>query len=110
MEINTREVEGIVVVDLGGKLDTQTSGPASEELTRIAKGNRVRILVNLQNVEFVSSAGLRVLLRLAKTLGANDGVLKICCISGVVKEVMDISGFGTLLDIHDTEAAALESF
>ncbi len=110
MEIKTRDADGIVVVDLSGKLDTQTSGPASEELTRIAQGDRMRILVNLENVEFVSSAGLRVLLRLAKTLGATDGVLKICCASGVVKEVMEISGFGTLLDIHETEASALESF
>ena len=110
MEINTRDVDGIVVVDLGGKLDTQTSGPASEELTRIAKGDGTRILVNLENVEFVSSAGLRVLLRLAKTLGATSGVLKICCASGVVKEVMEISGFGTLLDIHETEVLALKSF
>ena len=110
MEINTREANGVVVVDLVGKLDTQTSAMASDSLTKIAEGDNAKILVNLENLEFISSSGLRVLLRAAKQVKATEGAIKVCTATGVVKEVMEISGFDGLLDMHESESDALASF
>ena len=110
MKITTRDVDDVLVVDMVGKLDTQTSGEAADEMTRIAEGRPSKVLLNLEALDFISSAGLRVLLRTAKSLGAKDGILKLCAASGIVKEVMEISGFEKLLDMHETEAEALGSF
>jgi anti-sigma B factor antagonist len=110
MEIKTRNVDDVTVVDVFGSLDTQSSGAASDAMARIMKEGGNKMLVNLENLEYVSSAGLRVLLRTAKQLTAAGGILKLCSPAGAVKEVMDISGFRNFLDLHDSESDALSTF
>ena len=102
MNIQTRHVDDVTVVDLSGRLDTQTAGPASEEMQRLTRESD-KLLLNFENLEFISSAGLRVLLRTAKQLKAAGGMMKLWGAQGVVKEIMDISGFGLLLDLYDSE-------
>ena len=109
MEISTRNVGDVTVVDISGSLDTHTSGTASDEMGKIA-GSTEKMLLNLENLEFLSSAGLRVFLRIAKQQKGSGGAIKVCNATGVVKEVMEISGFGSLLDLHESEGDALTSF
>ena len=68
------------------------------------------LLINLENLAFISSAGLRLILQTEKLVRGRNGALKVCGATGVVKEVMDISGFDNLLDLHDDETSALDSF
>jgi anti-sigma B factor antagonist len=110
MDIKTRKVNGVLVVEITGRLDTQGSGPAAEQMARLAQGGNPKILLNLDKLEFISSSGLRVLLRTAKLLPKPEGRMMICQVHGVVKEVLEIAGFDTLLDVHDTEAAGLADF
>ena len=110
MEINTRKVGDILVADMVGSLDTQTSGLASDEMTRIIGEANGSLLVNMDKREFLSSAGLRVLLRAAKEIQSSGGMMKVCQPSGVVKEVLDISGFGSFLEIHEHESSALAAY
>lgn len=109
MEISTRKVGDVTVIDISGSLDTHTSGAASDEMGKIV-GSTEKMLLNLENLEFLSSAGLRVFLRTAKQQKGTGGAIKVCNATGVVKEVMEISGFGSLLDLHDSESGALASF
>lgn len=109
MEFRTRLEDDITVVDLSGNLDTHTSGAASEELARIAQGAS-KLLLNLEGLEFLSSAGLRVLLRTSKQLKRAGGETKICGAKGTVLEVLEISGLDTLMDLHVSEREALSAF
>lgn len=109
MEIRTRLEDDITVVDLLGNLDTHTSGTASEELARIAQGAS-KLLLNLEGLEYLSSAGLRVLLRTSKQLKRAGGTTKICGAKGTVLEVLGISGLGELIDLHVSEREALSVF
>lgn len=109
MEISTRDVGDVTVVDISGSLDTHTSGAASDRMGDII-GSTEKMLLNLENLEFLSSAGLRVFLRAAKQQKRSGGAIKACNATGVVKEVMEISGFGSLLELHDSEGDALASF
>jgi len=109
MEISTRTVNDVTVVDISGSLDTHTSGAASDEMAKVI-GNAEKMLLNLENLEFLSSAGLRVFLRTAKQQKGSGGAIKVCNATGVVKEVMEISGFGSLLDLHEFESDALAAF
>ena len=110
MEIKTRRVDDVLVVEITGRLDTQGSGPAAEQMALIAQDGNNKILLNLDGLEFLSSSGLRVLLRTAKLLPEPEGKLMICQARGVVKEVLEIAGIDALLDVHDSEAAALADF
>ena len=90
MEIETRKVYDVLVVDMAGRLDTQTSGDAGDRIVEIAQGGDKKVVVNLERLEYVSSAGLRVILRGAKLLQARRGELKICNAAGVVREVLEM--------------------
>ncbi len=102
MKIDTRQVHDVTVVDMTGRLDTQTSGYAYDEMVRIAKGEAGKVVLNVNNLEYLSSAGLRVILTAAKLLQAAAGEMKICQANGVVKDVLETSGFDNLAPIiHD---------
>ena len=110
MEITKRVTDSALVVDVVGKLDTQTAGSAMDQLQQYLGVDKGNLLINLSGLDFVSSSGLRVILRAAKQVRANGGNMKVCGARGVVKEVLEISGFDSLLDLHDDEGQALASF
>ncbi|MGB5835059.1 MAG: STAS domain-containing protein [Thiohalocapsa sp.] len=110
MQIETRKVYDILVVDMIGKLDTTTSGDASDRMVAIAQGEDKQIILNLEQLEYVSSAGLQVILRTSKLLQARRGELKICSANGVVKEVLELSGFNSLLKLYASEKDAVAAF
>ncbi len=110
MNISTRNVGGILAIDIEGKLDTQTATPAMEELLQYLESSPDKVLISLAPLEFVSSVGLRVLLRIAKEMRGYGGELKVSGAQGVVKDVLEISGFDTLLDLYEDESQAIGSF
>ena len=103
-------LDNTLVVDMAGSLDTQTAGSAMDALQVHLDARPKKLLINLAGLEFVSSSGLRVILRAAKQVRANGGAMKLCGAQGMVKEVLEISGFDRLLDLHDEEAQALAAF
>jgi anti-sigma B factor antagonist len=110
MKIETRTVYDVLVVDMSGRLDSTSSGDAGDCIVDIAKGAHKRVLLNLAKLEYVSSAGLRVILRGAKLLQVNRGELKICNASGLVSNVLETSGFNSLIKVYETEQEAFSAF
>jgi anti-anti-sigma factor len=110
MQISVKTTNEVKVLAFEGRLDTQTSPDAQQQLTRLIEEGETKILVNLEKVDYISSAGLRVLLVIAKQLKTTDGELRICSLNEVVKEVFDISGFDMILPISASELEALEDF
>ncbi len=110
MNIETRRAQDVLVVDMVGRLESRTAGPASTELTKIAQGSDRKVLLNLDRLEYVSSAGLRAILVAAKLVQVNGGSILICGANVTVKRVMEVSGFNSLLRLHDTEKDALAAF
>ena len=64
----------------------------------------------MDRVEYISSAGLRVLLATAKTLKKDNGEVRLCCLKPYVKEVFDIAGFTQIFTVCDTRQEAIEGF
>ncbi len=110
MNISTRNHDEILAIDLDGRLDSHTSIPALKELMQYMESGPNKVLVNLAALEFVSSAGLRVILRVAKQVHGYGGQLKVSGAKGVVKEVLEITGFDTLLNLYEDEERAVGSF
>jgi anti-anti-sigma factor len=109
MDITARRHQDILVLDLAGRLDTATAGAAYDSTVEIAKGGAKRVLLNLDKLEYVSSAGLRVILTLAKLLQSSRGELKICHASTGVRDTLETSGFNSLIKLFDDEESAIRS-
>ena len=110
MKIETRTVYDVLVIDLSGRLDSNSSGDAGDRIMSIVQGQHKRVLLDLEKVDFVSSAGLRVFIRGAKFLQVNRGELKICNARNEVRNVLETSGFNSLIKTYDTEKDAISAF
>ena len=108
MEINTRTEQSAVVVSIKGRVDTVTAPELERCLSEeIDRGENLLIL-NMTDLDYISSAGLRVVLLTAKKLKVKQGDILLSGLQGVVKEVFEISGFSTIFKIFDTEEDALK--
>ncbi len=110
MEVTVKEVNKVSVLSFEGNLDTNTAPQAQEQIDQLIDGGSSRILINFNELNYISSAGLRVLLATAKKLKATSGDLKICGLNQTVQEVFDISGFSSILSVVATEEDALAGF
>jgi anti-anti-sigma factor len=110
MEIRTRRMSDVLIVDMVGRLDSRTAGPASTELNQIAQGGHGKLVLNVHGLEYVSSAGLRAILVAAKLVQVHGGAIKICDANATVKQVMEVSGMSSLLHLYGTEKDALAAF
>jgi anti-anti-sigma factor len=110
MKITTRQSYDVQIVDIAGRLDSSTSGYGYDELVKIAKGDNKQVLINLEQLEFVTSAGLRALLVAAKLIQSAGGQLKLCSANEMVANVLTTSGFNSLLFLYPNEAEAVKSF
>ena len=107
LEVKANEVKGVVVVKLLGNLDTNTAPDAESEINNWLEKGTQKMVINLEETKYVSSAGLRIFLATAKKMTASAGAVKLCCPNEVVQEILDISGFSTILDVKKTEEEAL---
>ena len=110
MEIKVRDVGEVKVLQMEGSLDTQTSPQAQTLITQLIDQGATRIIVNFEKLDYVSSAGLRILLTTAKKLKANGGQLRVCGLNGDVQEAFRFAGFHMILTVKKTESEALEQF
>jgi anti-anti-sigma factor len=110
MEIERQSRDGIALVAPAGRLDTTTSPALEEELKRVVDGGAREVLVDLGRVDYISSAGLRVLLVLAKRLRDGRGRLVLCGLDGPVRQVFELAGFLPLFTIEGSREAALARF
>ena len=110
MQILSESVGNVTVVRLEGNLDTNTSTDAQNFVNKAIDDGAAKIVVSLEKVDFVSSAGLRVLLVTAKKLGGTGGSLRVCGLNETVTEVFEISGFSTILSVFPSETEALSGF
>ena len=110
MNISTREVDTVTVVHFEGNLDTNTAPEAEQRFNDLITGGANKILVDFGALDYISSAGLRVLLATAKKLGAGGGKLRIHGLNETVREVFDMSGFSTILQVFEGEDEAMAGF
>ena len=108
MNIHTRQEGRITVVCPSGKIDAMTAPAFEISLTDLIENGRLYLALDLGEVEYISSAGLRVILASAKSLKGKEGVLLLANAREPVKEVFEISGFGSVFHIYDSVEAAVE--
>jgi anti-anti-sigma factor len=110
MQISTRTVQDVLVVELSGRLDSHSVGDVGDRIVAIGTGDAKRVVLHLGGLDYVSSAGLRVVLRLSRLLQSHGGELRISDAQPMVAQVLDTAGFDSLLRIHPAESDALAAF
>ena len=109
LELNDEKENGIVVCRMEGRLDGSTSTGADEHLGRLAQEAATSgLVIDLARLEYVSSAGLRVLLQVANRLKTGNGKLALFGLNDHVRQVFDIAGFSSILDIYPSRKEAVE--
>ena len=107
-EVQTKDEGKVLVVALSGQLDTRSAPQLEKALDAPVNSGRTEILVDCARLDFVTSAGLRVLLMTGKRVAAAGGRLALCALNPSVREVFDISGFASLFPILAAREPALE--
>lgn len=110
MEIKDKQVDGVTVITLAGSIDAMTAPKITEFIqTQIAKGN-IKLVADMSDVDYTSSAGLRVLLGAIKETRAKSGDLRLTGIQPDVQKVLNLSGFTNILKTFDHLDAAVASY
>jgi len=110
MDIAELKKGSVVVLALKGRLDAATSGKLEEALLGLIERGERKLALSFHQVDYISSAGLRVLLVAAKRLKPLNGKVVLYSLNPQVREVFEIAGFTTIFPISATEEEALRSF
>jgi len=107
MEITTKKSNDVLVVGIGGRLDTITAPEFEKNIMELISPENKKIVLDCAKLSYISSSGLRVILMTLKKVKANGGNLVICSLQESIKEVFNICGFTSLLTIMPDCASAL---
>lgn len=107
MEIVEEKQDDVQVYKLSGRLDSNTSPDFEKKITVALENGTKKMVADFENLDYISSAGLRVILKTTKALKRSQGILVLCSMKDYVKEVFEISGFDTFLPIEADIQAAL---
>lgn len=107
MKINFEKIKGVDIVSLIGRFDGNTASSVKDETMEKLNEN-TSLIINMKDCEYVSSAGLRVLMIIAKTLKSRGGTGVLVEMSEEVGDVMEMTGFGNIFRSFKTIGEALE--
>ena len=107
MDIREDRAEGVLVVAPVGRIDSNTSDALEKAVLGRLAGGEKRLVIDLQGVEYISSAGLRVLILVANKLRPLGGQLVLCSLGKSVREVFELAGLTALFTIEASRELAL---
>jgi len=110
MEIPFYDSGDVKIVRFSGMIDTVTASDAEAALMQLLSDGHNKLLLNFEQLSYINSIGLRVVLMVAKQLKHSAGELRICSLNEPVQEVFDITGFSSILNVEVSEEMALRAF
>ena len=109
MDVTSYRDKNVLSVDVKGRIDGLTAVVFEETVQNaIAETDRA-VIMDFEQLAYINSAGMRVILLTAKSLQSRDAKLVLCALSDSVREVFEISGFDKFLSIHSTRDEAQAS-
>ncbi len=111
MKVTTRQVDGITILDLSGRITLGEGSVQLRDAVRdlLAKGQK-QILLNLGDVNYIDSSGIGELVSAFTTVHNQGGDLKLLNLTKKVHDLLQITKLYTVFDIKDDEASAIASF
>jgi anti-anti-sigma factor len=109
MDLQTRTENNALVIAIGGRLDAVTAPEYEKNVRELIGGGSRNFVVDFERLDYISSAGLRALLLMAKLLKEKGGKVCFANVQGNVRSVFDMSGFTALFRIENSVAEALRA-
>jgi len=111
LKITTREVDGVTVAALDGRIVLgEESNALREKVKSLVAEGKKKIVLNMNNITFIDSAGLGTLVASHHSAKAQGASLKLCHLGTKFQEVLQITKLMTIFDVYNSEAEAVGSF
>ena len=107
MNVESRREGTSLVLKADGRVDGTNASEFQDAMKSEINESDRAVVLDLEDLTYISSAGLRVVLLIAKDLQRQGAKMAACSLTGPVKEVFVISGFDKIIPIHDTQDAAI---
>ncbi len=111
IKANTRQVNGVTVVDISGRITLGEGSSTLRETVRdLLNRGQKKILLNLGDVTYIDSSGIGELVSGFTTVTNQGGQLKLLSLTKKVHDLLQITKLYTVFDVHDDETGAIRSF
>lgn len=116
MEITHRRMNRVDLLEVAGRVDAATAPQLKQQIETLFNEGRYRIVLDLANLEYISSPGLRVLIEARKRArdwkltDLEGGDIRIANLPPRIKEVFDLTGFTSLFELYNDTVEAVGSF
>ena len=100
LTINTHEVDGFDVIEIGGEIDVYTAPRLRESIVAAVEAGHSRLIIDVQKVDFLDSTGLGVLVGALKRVRADGGSLDIVCTQERILKIFEITGLDKVFGLH----------
>ena len=105
--MNTKQKDGVLIAKPEGRIDGVNARDFHDALSEAIGTSNSAVIVDLADINYISSAGLRTFLLVAKTLQQRSAQFALCSLSKSIQEIFEISGFDKIIAIHASEEEAL---
>jgi len=109
-EVKSKEIKNVAVVYIKGYLDAHTAPDFEKALRDLVDQDRVRLVVNLSELNYISSAGLGVFMGFIEEVRGRGGDIKLAEMTDKVFRVFDLLGFPVLYEIYGKEEEAIQKY
>ena len=111
MKLTTREVAGVTILDLSGKITLGEGGATlRDEVRKLVSEGKKKIVLNLGEVNYIDSSGLGELVSAYTAVKNAGGELKLLNLTSKVRDLLVIAKLVTVFDVKDDEASAVSAF
>jgi anti-sigma B factor antagonist len=107
--IETKQ-DNISIFKLNGRLDSNTSPEFENKIFEAIQSGSRSMIIDFKALDYISSAGLRVILKAAKELKRSGGRILLCSMESYIKEVFEVAGFDSFIPIVSTLDEAVNHF
>lgn len=108
MNIIEENKNEITILHIEGRLDASTSNDLNTKALGIIEAGKTKLIFDFKAMDYLSSAGMRVLLGVSKKIKSVNGKFIVCSLTKEVLEIIKIAGFQQILHITDNEEKALQ--
>lgn len=108
MKIDTREQDGVAIVSIAGEIDSKTAPEAQEQLLPFVENHHTMVM-DLSELTFMSSAGLRMMLLIYRHATAQDGKVALVGLSEQIQDTMTATGFLGFFELGDSVESAIKA-
>ncbi|CUS95919.1 STAS domain-containing protein [Candidatus Chrysopegis kryptomonas] len=109
-DVKVEEKNSVKVLKLKGYLDAYTSLQFEEMMRELVQSGNYKIIVNMKNLTYISSAGFGVFMAFVDDVRKNSGDIRFCCLSEKIDEIFELLGFKHIFKVFKDEDSAIKSF